>query len=114
VTQENHPSGDSLHTEVVTVFRSRLRDDVGEGYALTAEAMEERARTMPGFVDFKTFTAADGERVSLITFASRDTHDAWRDDPAHRAAQQRGREHWYAEYTIQICNLVAERRFTRG
>jgi heme-degrading monooxygenase HmoA len=114
VTQETHPTSETPHTEVVTVFRSRLRDDAGEGYGRTAEAMEERARAMPGFVDFKTFTAADGERVSLITFASRGAHDAWRDDPAHRAAQERGREHWYAEYTIQICDLVAERRFTRG
>jgi heme-degrading monooxygenase HmoA len=114
VTEDTRPSSDTPHTEVVTVFRSRLRDDMGEGYGRTAEVMEERARAMPGFVDFKTFTAADGERLSLITFASREAHDAWRDDPAHRAAQERGREHWYAEYAIQICDLVAERRFTRG
>jgi heme-degrading monooxygenase HmoA len=113
VTQETHPSGDTPHAEVVTVFRSRLRDDAGDGYARTAEAMEQRARAMPGFVDFKTFTAADGERVSLITFASRVAHDAWRDDPSHRAAQQRGREHWYDEYTIQVCDLVSERKFSR-
>jgi len=112
VTQETHP-GTETHTEVVTVFRSRLRDDADEGYGRTAEAMEQRARAMPGFVDFKTFTAADGERVSLITFASREAHDAWRDDPAHRAAQKRGREHWYAEYKIQICDLVNERTFSR-
>ena len=110
--QETHPSSDTPHTEVVTVFRSRFRDDAGEGYGRTADAMEQRARATSGFVDFKTFTAADGERVSLITFASREAHDGWRDDPAHRAAQERGREHWYAEYTIQVCNLVAERTFT--
>ena len=111
MTQESKPSTDTPHTEVVTVFRSRLRDNAGEGYGRTAAAMEQRARAMPGFVDFKTFTAADGERVSLITFASREAHDAWRDDPAHRAAQERGREQWYAEYTIQVCSLVSERTF---
>ena len=112
MTQENRPSTDTPRTEVVTVFRSRLRDDAGDDYARTADAMEQRARAMPGFVDFKTFTAADGERVSLITFASREAHDGWRDDPEHRAAQQRGRALWYAEYTIQVCDLVAERRFS--
>jgi heme-degrading monooxygenase HmoA len=100
-----------MSQEIVTVFRSRLREDAGEGYGRTADAMEERARAMPGFVDFKTFAATDGERVSLITFASRAAHDAWRDDPAHRAAQQRGREDWYEEYRIQVCELVAERTF---
>jgi heme-degrading monooxygenase HmoA len=94
----------------VTVFRSRLRADA-EGYHEMAAAMEERARRAPGFVDFKTFVADDGERVSLIVFATADAHDAWRDDAAHRAAQRRGRDDWYADYLIQVCDLVAERRF---
>jgi heme-degrading monooxygenase HmoA len=103
-----------MSSEIVTVFRSRLRDDAGESYSRTAEAMEERARAMPGFVDFKTFAAPDGERVSLITFASHAAHDAWRDDPAHRAAQRRGRGDWYEAYRIQVCELVAERTFVRA
>ena len=99
-------------TEMVTVFRSRLRADAGDEYARTADEMERLAREVPGFVDFKQFAADDGERVSLITFASREAHDAWRDDPRHRAAQRRGREQWYAEYRIQVCELVAERNFS--
>jgi heme-degrading monooxygenase HmoA len=97
--------------QMVTVFRSRLRADADDEYARTAAEMERYAREVPGFVDFKQFVADDGERVSLVTFASRAAHDAWRDDPRHRAAQQRGREHWYAEYRIQVCELVAERTF---
>ena len=46
---------------------------------------------MPGFVDFKSFVADDGERVSIVTFASVETHRAWRDHPEHRAAQHMGR-----------------------
>jgi len=100
-----------VSTPIVTVFRSRLRDDRAEGYETTADAMEQRARTMPGFVDFASFVAADGERVSVIVFASREAHDAWRDDAIHRAAQERGRSDWYAEYSIQVCELVAQRGF---
>ncbi|MEX1006981.1 MAG: antibiotic biosynthesis monooxygenase [Acidimicrobiia bacterium] len=98
-------------SQMVTVFRSRLRADAGADYARTAEEMERLARAIPGFVDFKQFVADDGERVSVITFASQAAHDAWRDDPRHRVAQQRGRDHWYAEYRIQVCELVAERTF---
>ena len=98
--------------EIVTVFRSRLRDE-HEGYDATAEEMEAAARAMPGFVDFKSFTAEDGERVSLIRFASREHHDAWRDDPRHRTAQRRGRQEWYAEYRIEVCELLSERTFER-
>ena len=91
--------------QVVTVFRSRLRDGVGrEGgdYADLSRELQEAARAMPGFVDFKTFVAEDGERVSLVTFASAAAHDAWRDDPRHRRAQRRGRREFYAEYSIQV------------
>ena len=95
---------------IVTVFRSRLRPE-HEGYEETAAAMEASARAMPGFVDFTTFASPDGERVSLITFDSREHHDAWRDDASHREAQRRGRADWYAEYHIQVCELVRERRF---
>jgi heme-degrading monooxygenase HmoA len=78
--------------QIVTVFRSRLTADAGDEYDATADAMLEAARAMPGFVDFKTFAADDGERVSLVTFADRATHDAWRDDARHRRAQQAGRD----------------------
>ena len=99
--------------EIVTTFRSRLRADAGDDYARTAADMERFAREMPGFVDFKTFVADDGERVSLIVFASREAHDAWRDDPRHRAAQARGRADWYSAYSIQVCELLAQRDFPR-
>ena len=95
---------------VVTVFRSRLREP-HEGYEQTADDMEDAARAMPGFVDFKTFRAEDGERVSIVVFDSPGAHAAWRDDPRHRAAQQRGREEWYAEYHIQVCSLEYEHSF---
>ena len=58
--------------QVVTVFRSRLRPDAA-GYDATAARMSELARTMPGYVDHKTFTADDGERVTVVTFADRST-----------------------------------------
>jgi heme-degrading monooxygenase HmoA len=96
---------------IVTVFRSRLRADAEPGYEETAAAMEARARRAPGFVDFKTFVADDGERVSLITFESRAAHDTWRDDPEHVDAQRRGVADWYAEYRIQVCEVVRERTF---
>ena len=52
--------------------------------------MEAAARAVPGFVDFKTFTAEDGERVSLVTFATLEDHQVWRNDPRHRAAKRKG------------------------
>jgi heme-degrading monooxygenase HmoA len=96
----------------MTVFRSRLRPEAGPDYRDTAERMLELARAMPGFVDFKTFEADDGERVSIITFASAEAHRAWRDHPEHRRAQQLGRERFYASYDISVCEVTGEHHFT--
>ena len=80
-------------------------------YLETAERMLELARDMPGFVDFKTFQGDDGERVSVITFASREAQRAWRDHPEHRAAQKLGRERLYASYRISVGEVTGESTF---
>jgi len=101
---------------VITVFRNRLNvedpDAVSE-YHETAQRMLELARAMPGFVDFKTFEADDGERVSIITFSSPAAQRAWRDHPEHRQAQQRGRDRFYTSYDIVVGQVVGESHFPR-
>jgi heme-degrading monooxygenase HmoA len=87
--------------QVVTVFRSRLRPDA-VAYADDAAQVAALARTMPGYVEHKAFTAGDGERVTLVTFADRASHDAWRDHPEHRAAKRRGIADYYESYSIQV------------
>jgi heme-degrading monooxygenase HmoA len=98
---------------VVTVFRSTLRPDAVEDYEVVSTRMVALARSLPGFVDYKTFTAGDGERVTIVTFASWDEHDAWRRHPEHRAAQRLGRERFYDSFAIQVCTGVRETRFRR-
>ncbi len=97
--------------QVVTVFRSRLRPDA-RGYDEHAERMSALAGTMPGHLDHKTFTADDGERVTVVTFADQASHDAWRTHPEHRAAQRAGVERYYATYTIQVATVVRANAFT--
>ena len=98
----------------ITVFRSRLRPEAVEEYGPLAERMDELAETMPGFVERKAFVAEDGERVTLVTFATREQQHAWRDHPEHRAAQRAGVDRLYSEYRIQVCTLDDERSFTRS
>jgi len=87
--------------QVVTVFRSRLRADA-DGYPDHAARMSALARTMPGYVEHKVFTADDGERVTLVTFEDRSSHDAWGRHPEHREAQRAGRRGYYKEYSISV------------
>jgi len=84
------------------VFRNRLRPDHLEEYADELAVVVGLAEAMPGFVETKTFVAEDGERCTVVTFADRDAHNAWRDHARHREAQRRGVTSYYAEYSIAV------------
>jgi heme-degrading monooxygenase HmoA len=96
---------------VVVVFRNRLRGGSPPGYEETAQRMLALAQQQPGFRAIKTFTAEDGERVTLSEFDSLDAVDAWRANAEHLEAQRRGRAEFYAEYALQTCVLVRELKF---
>ena len=73
--------------------------------------MEQLARSMPGFVSFDAYTDASGKRVSIIEFESEDTLRAWRENPEHLDAQQLGRESFYSEYSIEVCEKRRDAHF---
>jgi heme-degrading monooxygenase HmoA len=98
--------------QVVTVFRSRLRPEAADEYEPRAAEMFALAHAMPGLVDVKSFTADDGERVTLVTFADPTSQRAWREHPDHRLAQRAGRDRFYAEYSIQVCDCTRVLTFT--
>ncbi len=98
---------------IVTVFRSRLLPGVREEYLALAARMNELAKTMPGYISHKGFFADDGERVTVVEFESEEGMRAWRMHPEHRAAQKKGRENFYAEYSVQICQVTRESKFRR-
>ena len=97
---------------VVIVFRTRIKDGTDE-QALTAlgERMYEIASAMPGFISYKDFVAADGEIVSIDEFDSMESLAAWRDHPDQQAAQEDGRQKFFAAYQVQICTPVRSYRF---
>ncbi len=98
---------------ILTVFRSRLRPEHRDEYERWAKRIHDLAVTMPGFISIKTFGAEDGERVSLVEFESEDTVLAWRNHPDHRQAQELGRERFYAEYRIQVCQPIRDYSFPK-
>lgn len=96
---------------MVTVFRSRVRPELMAEYATWAAKMNELARTMPGYVSHKGFLAEDGERCTIVEFASEDAHRAWAEHPQHREAQKLGRQKFYLEYSIHVCRAIRSNAF---
>ena len=99
--------------KVVTVFRSRVRPEVLDEYVPLAARMSELAKKIPGYVAHKGFVAEDGERVTIVEFASEEAHRAWSQHLEHVEAKKKGRASYYSEYKIQICVVQRENEFRR-
>jgi len=81
-------------------------------YLPVAIEMMELARTIPGFVEAKSFAAEDGERVLIMTFADRASHNLWRDNPRHREVMRLA-PNFYAEGSVQVTEETRSTKVTR-
>ena len=98
----------------LTVFRNRKRADINAAdYSGDADAMEALARQQPGFLSFKSYTADDGEVVSVSEWTDRAAAKAWGRHPEHARIQSRGKAEYYESYTSYGCSDPSERRFQR-
>ena len=93
---------------IVPVFRSRLRPGVLDEYTPLVQHMSALAKAMPGYISHKGFVAEDGERVTVVEFDSEASRKAWAMHPEHMAAKKRGRDSFYSEYRVQICNVIRD------
>ncbi len=83
------------------VFRNRKCADIdAAGYGADADRIEAMARAQPGFVAFKSFTAADGEVVAISHWVDEAAARAWGRQAEHAAVQGRGRAEYYAAYEL--------------
>jgi heme-degrading monooxygenase HmoA len=97
---------------IVTIFRSRLRPEHADEYYEAVKRMVEIATKMPGYVSHKVFAHEDGERVNIVEFADEASQRAWATETRHLEAKKRGRAAFYAEYKLQVCEVVRESRFS--
>jgi heme-degrading monooxygenase HmoA len=97
---------------IVTVFRSRLKPENVQEYYEWAGRISALAKTMPGYVSHKVFTAEDGERVTIVEFADEASQRGWATEMRHVEAKKKGRADFYTEYKLQVCQVVRETSFT--
>jgi|SRR5581483_10776343 len=101
---------------VIVLFRRLLREDANvEQYQQTFGEMFGLVSQMPGFLGIEDFVAGDGRtHLAVAKFKTLEDVDEWRNNAAHRNAQQRGRKEFYESYELQIAELIRERSFDRA
>ncbi len=98
----------------LAVFRNRKRTDIdAKAYAADAARMEALARSQPGFLSFKSYTAEDGEVVAISEWSSEAAVQAWGSHADHAKIQRRGRAEYYQDYTLFSCDSPRVHRFER-
>ncbi|TPW13370.1 MAG: antibiotic biosynthesis monooxygenase [Halothiobacillaceae bacterium] len=90
------------------VIFTSLRTEGDHGYGAMAEKMVEMARHQPGFLGFETARAELG--ISVSYWSSLETLTAWRENMAHRAAQQNAPK-WYKSLRVRVCRVEREYGF---
>lgn len=97
----------------VTVFTSVRSENEG-GYAETSARMEELVKEVPGFLGMDHARTPGGLSITVGYFRDADSLTAWRSDAEHHAAQQRGRDEWYENYTLHVAKVERSHAFTRA
>ena len=99
---------------MVVVFRAR-RTPEGDGpeYRKWFLRMSELARNMPGYISHKGYVAEDGERLTLFEWETAEALRAWATHPEHVPVQRLGREKFYTQYHLQVCELMHDSKFAR-
>jgi heme-degrading monooxygenase HmoA len=99
---------------MVIVFRARrTAEGDGPAYKAALARMAEIATKMPGYISHKAYVAEDGERLTLFEWETEETLRAWAAHPEHVPTKTLGRERFYTQYHLQVCELVRESKFVR-
>jgi heme-degrading monooxygenase HmoA len=92
---------------VVGIFRSTRTDHANDEYEEWSRRMDALVATMPGYIGHSSFRdTASGRGVTISYFESMAALLAWKNVPEHLEAQALGRSAFYAEYEIEVAEIV--------
>lgn len=81
-----------------------------DAYLGLAAALRDELETIDGFVSIERFESLSqpGKLLSLSFFRDEAAVAAWRNRPAHRAMQAKGRGGIFAAYRLRIASVVRD------
>lgn len=92
-----------LSPMLIVIFRAEIAEVDGE-YERTAKELRKIAEQEYGCLDFVSSRQGQSE-IALSYWPDAESIRAFRNDPRHLAAQERGKAHWYRSYRTEIAEL---------
>ncbi|MFC0334437.1 antibiotic biosynthesis monooxygenase family protein [Paenibacillus sepulcri] len=93
------------------VIFSSERTEGDNGYSIMADKMEQMAGWQPGFIGVESVRDSSGAGITISYWESLEAIRNWKQNPAHLAAQEKGKQEWYQNYKVKICKVEREYSF---
>ncbi|MEB3752992.1 antibiotic biosynthesis monooxygenase [Acinetobacter sp. MD2(2019)] len=90
----------------VVIFKATVAQ-LDSNYFETAQLMRQKAFSQYGCLKFESFQENDQE-VALSYWPDLASIHAWQQDPEHLMAQNTGRERWYTNYSVEVCEILRQ------
>lgn len=96
----------------VVIFRSTRNLDDGQSYSEWSTRMDDLVKTIHGYEHHFGFRdSITREGVTISYFTSLEAISLWKSVDEHQKAQQLGRELFYEQYSVQVCEVLREYGF---
>lgn len=99
---------------VAVIFTSQRAANT-KGYEAMSARMETLAREQPGYLGITSVRDANaGLGITVSYWADEDAAKAWKRVHEHQEAQRIGKERWYSEYRVDVCEVIRSYSYRSG
>lgn len=92
----------------VVIFKAQIQN-LDESYFQMAQQLRQRALTEFNCQHFEALSEEKSE-IALSYWNNLTDIQAWYADSEHQVAQARGKQQWYSNFEVEICEVL--RRYT--
>ncbi|MDQ7049964.1 MAG: antibiotic biosynthesis monooxygenase [Enterobacterales bacterium] len=78
------------------------------GYRQAAIQMLEAVHKQSGFIAAYSARETDGIGITNSYWRDIEAIEAWKNDTAHRAIQNKGKTQWYQWFQLQVCEIIRQ------
>lgn len=95
---------------ISVIFEVTPADGRRDTYLALAAALRDELTKIDGFISVERFESVTepGKLLSLSFFRDEAAVAAWRNRPAHRATQAKGRAGIFADYRLRIASVIRD------
>ena len=93
------------------IFTSKSSKNT-EGYAEMSKKMDELVKSQEGFIGLESVKEGQ-EGITVSYWESMDAIKNWSMNERHAEAKKGGKESWYDNFNVRICQVVREYAFEK-